>query len=210
MNMISGLKNQNISLSMVDISNVSTKVERHGYKSYKNLLTDWESTYINNIKIPKRRHDFLSGRLAGKRAIKEHLARNEVFADMDLRFNDIEISGLGTVVRQPGYVKVAIAYGNIRVHIVEIGRVHLEWGDNCRTVAVQPGCIHVKITRVIRDIVNHPDPASVKSCRCMNLAIVAVRVYLKNNPFQKLGITHRRLSIIVVVIVILNRIVIVC
>lgn len=84
----------NSSISFIDITNVQKRLERKGENAYNNYLTEWEYSYLNSLKIPKRRTDFLSGRLAGKRAVKRHFSKNcngNKDAVDSLQFGDIEI-----------------------------------------------------------------------------------------------------------------------
>ncbi len=86
------LKFLNSSISFIDISNVKKRLEKKGEYAYNNYLTEWEHSYIEDIKIPKRRMDFISGRMAGKRAVKRHMIKNNGNSIANsLRFNDIEI-----------------------------------------------------------------------------------------------------------------------
>ncbi len=89
------LKFLNSSIAFIDISNVRKRIEKKGEHAYDKFLTEWEHAYIDKIKIPKRRIDFLCGRLAGKRAVKRHLIKN---ADLKVAgsnehslYKDIEI-----------------------------------------------------------------------------------------------------------------------
>lgn len=84
----------NSSISFIDISTVERRLMERGETSYDKFLTDWEYAYKNEIKIPKRRIDFLSGRLAAKRAIRRHIEKNTAqnpLAHNNVRFSDIEI-----------------------------------------------------------------------------------------------------------------------
>jgi len=88
------LRDQNISLSLINITHIRDKLEKHGTMAYRNLLTEWERSYLDNLRVLKRRCDFLSGRLAAKKAIKDYLNRNIIQKLNHLKFNDIEIRRL--------------------------------------------------------------------------------------------------------------------
>ncbi len=80
------------SISFIDISTISKRMEKLGSSAYGKFLTDWEHSYADHIKIPKRKLDFLAGRMAGKRAVKRHLAKNNGRQQANtLQFSDIEI-----------------------------------------------------------------------------------------------------------------------
>ncbi len=86
------LKFLDSSISFIDISNVKKTLEKKGEGVYKKFLTDWEHSYVDELKIPKRKTDFLSGRMAGKRAVKRHLIKNHGSNKANsLQFSDIEI-----------------------------------------------------------------------------------------------------------------------
>ena len=91
------LKFLNSSIAFIDIQNVEKRLSRKGEHAYDSFLTEWEYSYIHDLKIPKRRMDFLCGRLAGKRAVKRHLIKNNYkhIADLPveehLLFKHIEI-----------------------------------------------------------------------------------------------------------------------
>ncbi|MDY6935351.1 MAG: 4'-phosphopantetheinyl transferase superfamily protein [Spirochaetota bacterium] len=95
-NIKNDLREQNVNLSLVDISNTRMRMEKYGNRAYSGLLTDWEHAYVDGMRYPKRKYDFLSGRLAAKRAVKGYLL--DYFRDSceSLRFNDIEIRRLKT------------------------------------------------------------------------------------------------------------------
>ena len=89
------LKFLNSSIAFIDINNVLKRLEKKGEHSYDKFLTEWEHSYIENIKIDKRRIDFLCGRLAGKRAVRRHLLKNSGTGPAEGKeyslFKDIEI-----------------------------------------------------------------------------------------------------------------------
>ncbi len=86
------LKFLNSSISFIDISTIKKRLDKLGEKAYQKYLTEWEHSYLESLKIPKRRLDFLAGRMAGKRAVKRQLASSSGRAQANsLRFNDIEI-----------------------------------------------------------------------------------------------------------------------
>lgn len=80
-----------IAFAMVDIPAIGKMYSRHGSESYRHLLTEWECAYADSRKIPKRRIDFLSGRIAGKRAVSEYLNITGQAGGESPGFNDIEI-----------------------------------------------------------------------------------------------------------------------
>jgi len=86
------LKFLDSSISFIDISTIQKRMDKLGNKAYGKFLTDWEHSYVDDIKIPKRKLDFLAGRVAGKRAVRRHLIKNngKRYAN-SLQFNDIEI-----------------------------------------------------------------------------------------------------------------------
>jgi holo-[acyl-carrier protein] synthase len=89
------LKFLNSSIAFIDAINVQKRLDRRGEHAYDDFLTEWEHTYIHDLKIPKRKMDFLCGRLAGKRAVRRHLLKN-YHSSMNAGtehppFNDIEI-----------------------------------------------------------------------------------------------------------------------
>lgn len=79
------------SLSLIDISNVKRRLKTRGNAAYRPLLTDWEFSYIDSMKFLKRKSDFLSGRLAGKKAVNRLLTKDRVKGEEFLSFNNIEI-----------------------------------------------------------------------------------------------------------------------
>lgn len=80
-----------IALALVDIPTIGKMFNRYGKESYRYLLTQWECAYTDSRKIPKRRIDFLSGRIAGKVAVSEYLNSTEQAGEKSPGFNDIEI-----------------------------------------------------------------------------------------------------------------------
>ena len=90
-NILNSFGEENISLSLIDISSINDRLARYGCQVYRNLFAEWESSYIDRIRFLKRRSDFISGRLAGKRAVKEHLVNYGRFNVKTLRFYDVEI-----------------------------------------------------------------------------------------------------------------------
>ncbi|MFH0974432.1 MAG: 4'-phosphopantetheinyl transferase superfamily protein [Spirochaetota bacterium] len=89
------LKFLNSSIAFIDIENVKKRMSKRGEHAYDDFLTDWENSYINELKVPKRKMDFLCGRLAGKRAVRRHLIKNSYAGIEDGKehpvFKDIEI-----------------------------------------------------------------------------------------------------------------------
>jgi phosphopantetheine--protein transferase-like protein len=89
------LKFLNSSIAFIDINNVKKRMSQKGEHAYDEFLTDWENSYINEIKVPKRKMDFLCGRLAGKRAVRRHLIKNSYPSIESVKghpvFKDIEI-----------------------------------------------------------------------------------------------------------------------
>lgn len=85
------IEEQNISLSLIDIFSINDRLERYGCDVYRNLFAAWESFYLDNLRFVKRKSEFISGRLAGKRAVKEYLVNFESLNVNSLRFNDLEI-----------------------------------------------------------------------------------------------------------------------
>ncbi len=69
------LKFLNSSIAFIDISSVQNRIEKKGEHAFDNFLTEWEHSYVEQLRTPKRKIDFLSGRLAGKRAVKRHLTK---------------------------------------------------------------------------------------------------------------------------------------
>lgn len=92
-NIIPEFKKENVSISFVNISIVERQLEEHGSISYRKLLTEWEYEYLNNIKVLKRKSDFLAGRLAGKKAVMSYTMRMK---NQSLQFSDIEIKKMET------------------------------------------------------------------------------------------------------------------
>jgi holo-[acyl-carrier protein] synthase len=70
------LKFLNSSIAFIDAISVQKRLETRGEHAYDDFLTEWEHSYIHDLKIPKRKMDFLCGRLAGKRAVRRHLIKN--------------------------------------------------------------------------------------------------------------------------------------
>ena len=64
-----------IVLSLVDISSVRERVERDGIEAFPACLSPGESARAESMRFMKRRSDFISGRLAAKLAVAEHLSR---------------------------------------------------------------------------------------------------------------------------------------
>ena len=89
------LKFLNSSIAFIDIANVQKRLQKKGDHAYNEFLTEWEYSYYNSLKIPKRKMDFLCGRLAGKRAVRRHLLKNDYSSKLTLKehpaFKDIEI-----------------------------------------------------------------------------------------------------------------------
>ena len=71
------LKFLNSSIAFIDAHSVQKRLDNKGEHAYDEFLTEWEHSYIHSLKIPKRRMDFLCGRLAGKRAVRRHLVKND-------------------------------------------------------------------------------------------------------------------------------------
>jgi phosphopantetheinyl transferase (holo-ACP synthase) len=80
-----------IALALVDIPAIGHMFKRYGSESYRDLLSRWECAYANTRKIPKRRIEFLSGRIAGKYAVGEYLNITKKTKENSPGFNDIEI-----------------------------------------------------------------------------------------------------------------------
>jgi holo-[acyl-carrier-protein] synthase len=80
-----------IALALVDIPTIGEIFKRYGSKAYRDLLSRWECAYANTRKIPKRRIDFISGRIAGKHAVGEYLNITKKTEESSPGFNDIEI-----------------------------------------------------------------------------------------------------------------------
>ncbi|MBN2401701.1 MAG: 4'-phosphopantetheinyl transferase superfamily protein [Spirochaetes bacterium] len=70
------LKFLNSSIAFIDAISVQKRLDNKGEHAYDDFLTEWEHSYIHDLKIPKRKMDFLCGRLAGKRAVRRHLVKN--------------------------------------------------------------------------------------------------------------------------------------
>ena len=86
------LRKDNIALSMIDISSIREGVEKQGSNVYKENFTEWENAYADSMRFIKRRSDFVSGRLAGKEAVKEFFEDNQSMEDdIHFRSNEIEI-----------------------------------------------------------------------------------------------------------------------
>ena len=86
------LKFLNSSISFIDISTIKKRMDRLGETAYQKYLTEWEHSYLESLKIPKRKLDFLAGRMAGKRAVKRQFAHSSGWSHANsLKFNDIEI-----------------------------------------------------------------------------------------------------------------------
>jgi phosphopantetheine--protein transferase-like protein len=58
-----------MSLSRYHIDIVSKILKEKGEYGFSDYLSEWEFEYLNRLKIPKRKADFISGRLAGKEAV---------------------------------------------------------------------------------------------------------------------------------------------
>jgi phosphopantetheine--protein transferase-like protein len=80
-----------IALALVDIPTIGEMFNRYGSGAYRDLLSQWEYAYANTRKIPKRRIDFLSGRIAGKHAVSEYMNITNKTKESSPGFNDIEI-----------------------------------------------------------------------------------------------------------------------
>jgi len=93
---IDNFQDNDTTISLVPISSIRDELERRGNDAYKKILTPWEYSYFNNIKIMKRKCDFLSGRLAAKKAVNEHLIKKKGhgFNHYYLNLEDIEIKRL--------------------------------------------------------------------------------------------------------------------
>ena len=70
---VQDLKKNRIYLARVDIASVRQVIDAGGHERYREHLTDWELGYLENLKVPKRKSEFLSGRLAGKDAVQDLL-----------------------------------------------------------------------------------------------------------------------------------------
>ena len=132
-------------LSTLDISSIRKRVEQHGNAAYRSLLTEWEYEYFDTRKILKRKCDFLSGRLAGKKAAREYLDSSEIRAGKNLRFNDIEImrtdtgapsvhvddkqSDLLISISHSGTCAVSIVSGEMNYRGIGIDIEHIEKRD---------------------------------------------------------------------------------
>jgi phosphopantetheine--protein transferase-like protein len=89
------LKFLNSSIAFIDALSVQKRLDQKGEHAYDDFLSEWEHSYIHKLKIPKRKMDFLCGRLAGKRAVRRHLVKN-YHSSMNVGtehppFKDIEI-----------------------------------------------------------------------------------------------------------------------
>ncbi len=84
------IKKRNAIFKYVNISRIKSRLERYGIDAFAGQLSRWELSYINNLKIPKRRSDFLSGRIAGKKAVKDLLSDSNAAAE-PAHFKNIDI-----------------------------------------------------------------------------------------------------------------------
>ena len=65
---------ENIYLSSIDIPKIQDEIEKNS--SYRTELSDWENSYADSRKFIKRKTDFICGRLAAKKAVKNYLENN--------------------------------------------------------------------------------------------------------------------------------------
>lgn len=117
------LKFLNSSIAFIDSLNVQKRIDNKGEHAYDDFLTDWEHSYIHSLKIPKRKMDFLCGRLAGKRAIRRHIVKNyysSLNTGIDhLPFKDIEIRK--TVTGRPAvFIKDGVSRNGTSDYYVSI------------------------------------------------------------------------------------------
>jgi phosphopantetheine--protein transferase-like protein len=114
------IEKQGTALSMIEISSVRSWADAEGEPGYCSLLSTRELACLNSMRVKKRRLDFLSGRIAGKHAVKRLLAaRNGVRPDTgtgELRLSDIEIRRTVTgaprvfINDSPEMVRVSISH----------------------------------------------------------------------------------------------------
>lgn len=79
---------------MVDISNIKASHEMKNDFNFSSLLSEWEKSYIEKLKFKKRKFDFISGRLAGKKAVKDYLYSYPNLTNRKLRSHEIDIRKL--------------------------------------------------------------------------------------------------------------------
>jgi phosphopantetheine--protein transferase-like protein len=60
---------ERMSLSQYHIDTVLKLLKEKGEYEFSDYLSEWEFDYLNRLKVPKRKADFISGRLAGKEAV---------------------------------------------------------------------------------------------------------------------------------------------
>ncbi len=114
------IEKQGTALSMIEISSVRSWADAEGEPGYCSLLSARELACLNSMKVAKRRMDFLSGRIAGKHAVKRLLAaQNGARFEEEtkgLRLADIEIRRTVTgaprvfINDSPGRLRVSISH----------------------------------------------------------------------------------------------------
>ncbi len=94
-NIAADIEEQGVALSMIEIASVRSWADAKGEVWYSSLLSPRELTVLNSLKVPKRRLDFLSGRIAGKYAVRRMLNTKNIDGAQamkeEVRLADIEI-----------------------------------------------------------------------------------------------------------------------
>ncbi len=71
-------RRERISLSQYHIDIVARLLKERGEYAFAEYLSEWEIDYLNRLKFPKRKADFISGRLAGKEAVINYYENHDL------------------------------------------------------------------------------------------------------------------------------------
>ena len=119
-NIAGDLERKGIVCSMIDIASVRSRMAADGERVYHSFLAPAELSYVKNMKIAKRRADFICGRIAGKRAVKRLIDndRNGMPVTRERRSESVDIeirrtrTGAPRVFfnNEPARVRVSISH----------------------------------------------------------------------------------------------------
>jgi phosphopantetheine--protein transferase-like protein len=119
-NIAGELEKQGVALSMIEISSVRSWINRDGERACRSFFSPHELSCMKSMRISKRRLDFLSGRIAGKYAVRRLMDADRYTGlgkeDKDLRFANIDIRRTRTgaprvfLCNSPGCVRVSITH----------------------------------------------------------------------------------------------------
>jgi len=117
-NVIEALEQRGLILAVMEISSIRPLAEKECGQVWRLILSPEEISCLNGMKVMKRRCDFLSGRIAGKRAVRRFMKMKRIPGSdrADPGFQDIDIRRTGTgaprvyLNNSPGGMGISISH----------------------------------------------------------------------------------------------------